>query len=164
MRCARIAGPRSSAAPRRWRSEIVRRSPRSIAARAPGVALLTLVLLFGLWWWSQGSTGSPATDPEGWIDETSGLQWVQLDDLPSEAVEVVLRIESGKPFADTEHDGVVFFNREGLLPDHRVGYYHEYTVPTPGLDTRGARRIVTGDVGELYWTADHYQSFKRILR
>ena len=45
-----------------------------------------------------------------------------------------------------------------------MGYYREYTVPTPGSDDRGARRIVAGDGGELYWTGDHYSSFSRIVR
>jgi ribonuclease T1 len=49
-----------------------------------------------------------------------------------------------------------------LLPDERSGYYHEYTVPTPGASDRGARRIISGSGGELYWTDDHYRSFERI--
>ena len=50
------------------------------------------------------------------------------------------------------------------LPDRERGYYAEYTVETPGLDHRGARRIIAGDGGELYWTEDHYESFERIER
>jgi ribonuclease T1 len=49
-----------------------------------------------------------------------------------------------------------------LLPDEPSGYYHEYTVPTPGSSDRGARRIIQGSGGELYWTDDHYRSFERI--
>jgi ribonuclease T1 len=73
----------------------------------------------------------------------------------------VVLIEAGGPFP-YDRDGVVFENREGLLPARPSGYYHEYTVPTPGADDRGARRIVEGSGGELYWTADHYQTFERI--
>jgi guanyl-specific ribonuclease Sa len=62
----------------------------------------------------------------------------------------------------------VFGNREGLLPDQPRGWYHEYTVPTPGSDDRGARRIITGgpvdDPAAYYWTDDHYRSFEEILR
>jgi ribonuclease T1 len=58
----------------------------------------------------------------------------------------------------------VFENRERLLPDERSGYYHEYTVPTPGESDRGARRIITGSAGELYWTDDHYRTFERVER
>ena len=54
--------------------------------------------------------------------------------------------------------------REEILPDEPRGYYAEYTVPTPGSDDRGARRIVAGEGGELYWTDDHYRSFSSIAR
>ena len=60
--------------------------------------------------------------------------------------------------------GGTFQNREGLLPDRAEGHYREYTVPTPGEDDRGARRIVAGANGERYWTADHYASFAWIAR
>ena len=58
----------------------------------------------------------------------------------------------------------MFQNREGILPDRPTGYYREYTVRTPGASDRGARRIVAGSDGELYWTADHYASFAKIVR
>ena len=57
---------------------------------------------------------------------------------------------------------MVFRNREMILPRQGRGYYREYTVKTPGERTRGARRIVAGRGGELYYTEDHYSSFKRI--
>jgi ribonuclease T1 len=75
----------------------------------------------------------------------------------------VALVDQGGPFP-YDRDGVVFENREGLLPGQRSGYYHEYTVPTPGETDRGARRIITGSAGELYWTDDHYRSFERIQR
>ena len=104
-----------------------------------------------------GSTGSPAVDP------ASGLRIVRLDDLPTEATQVVARIDAGGPFPYRQ-DGVTFENREGLLPDRPSGYYHEYTVPTPGSSDRGPRRIITGREGQMYWTADHYDSFAWIAR
>lgn len=61
-----------------------------------------------------------------------------------------------------EEDGGTFQNREGLLPDRPLGYYSEYTVETPGSLDRGARRLVIGDGGETYYTADHYSSFTEI--
>ncbi|WP_415839444.1 ribonuclease domain-containing protein, partial [Nocardioides zeicaulis] len=79
------------------------------------------------------------------------------------AAETVDLIERGGPFPEPDHDGGVFGNREGLLPDEDDGYYREYTVPTPGSPDRGGRRIIAGDGGELYWTADHYASFARIV-
>ena len=86
---------------------------------------------------------------------------VALSGLPAEARDVVARIHRGGPFA-YERDGSVFGNFEGVLPGRNRGYYREYTVPTPGLAHRGARRIVAGRGGELYYTDDHYRSFRRI--
>jgi ribonuclease T1 len=110
-------------------------------------------------------TTFPSTPPAGeGTDPASGLPVVRLADLPPEAARTVRLIDAGGPFPEPEHDGGTFGNREELLPDEPYGYYREYTVPTPGLETRGARRIVTGGAGELYWTADHYSSFSRIRR
>ena len=82
-------------------------------------------------------------------------------ELPTEAADTVALIEAGGPFP-YDRDGIVFENREGLLPRGASGYYHEYTVPTPGASDRGARRIIEGSGGELYWTDDHYRTFERI--
>ena len=119
---------------------------------------------------SEGLTATgPSTDPtddtggDGGTDPESGLPIVQLSDLPPEAAETLDLIDAGGPFPE-DRDGVTFENREDLLPDHAVGYYKEYTVPTPGSDDRGARRIVVGEAGELYYTGDHYSSFSRIAR
>ncbi|MEU2767736.1 ribonuclease domain-containing protein [Streptomyces diastaticus] len=80
-------------------------------------------------------------------------------DLPAQAHDTLDLIEAGGPFPYPQ-DGTVFQNREGLLPAQSTGYYHEYTVETPGSDNRGARRIVTGSAAdEDYYTADHYASF-----
>jgi ribonuclease T1 len=87
---------------------------------------------------------------------------VRLTDLPREARATVELIQQGGPFPYRK-DGVTFGNRERLLPQARHGYYREYTVFTPGSRDRGARRIVTGSNGELYYTDDHYRSFRRIL-
>lgn len=71
-------------------------------------------------------------------------------------------IANGGPFAHRQ-DGEVFGNREGLLPAKPRGYYHEYTVVTPHLDHRGARRIITGGMPPdvWYYTDDHYRHFRR---
>ncbi|TBR38926.1 MULTISPECIES: ribonuclease domain-containing protein [Dyella] len=81
--------------------------------------------------------------------------------LPTEAAETVGRIVRGGPFPYRQ-DGVIFENREGRLPMQPRGYYHEYTVETPGLDYRGARRIITGGNPpvEYYYTDDHYRTFR----
>ncbi|MFY9315673.1 MAG: ribonuclease domain-containing protein [Burkholderiales bacterium] len=82
--------------------------------------------------------------------------------LPREAIETIALIRQGGPFP-YERDGVVFGNREKLLPARERGWYREYTVRTPGERSRGARRIVAGRDGTLYYTDDHYRSFRRIL-
>ncbi|HRE25630.1 MAG TPA: ribonuclease domain-containing protein [Anaerolineales bacterium] len=61
-----------------------------------------------------------------------------------------------------DNDGAVFQNREGLLPEKERGYYREYVVRTPGLDSVGPQRLVLGAEGEAYYTPDHYASFIRI--
>ncbi|MBE7188343.1 MAG: ribonuclease [Jatrophihabitans endophyticus] len=87
---------------------------------------------------------------------------VALSSLPPQAARTVHLIEAGGPFPYPEDDGIVFHNYEHDLPSEPDGYYHEYTVPTPGADDRGARRIVTGRDGRYWWTGDHYESFERI--
>lgn len=100
----------------------------------------------------------------GDIDPVSGLPWIREEELPSEGRATLALIDQGGPFPFPDKDGSTFGNFEGLLPDHPRGYYHEYTVVTPGSQDRGARRIITGDAGEFYWTEDHYRSFERISR
>lgn len=83
-------------------------------------------------------------------------------DLPSQAYDTLDLIAKGGPYP-YEQDGTVFSNREGVLPSQSSGYYHEYTVKTPGSSTRGARRIVTGEqTQEDYYTSDHYVTFDLI--
>ena len=87
-----------------------------------------------------------------------------------DAANIRLRVDSGydlipanRELAGAEIELVDLPNREGRLPKHPRGYYREYTVPTPALRDRGPRRIVTGRYGELYYTDDHYRSFRRII-
>jgi ribonuclease T1 len=84
------------------------------------------------------------------------------DFMPAEAVATVGRILRGGPHPHAQ-DGGVFGNREGLLPQRPRGHYREYTVATPGIGHRGARRIVTGGdpPREWFYTDDHYGSFRR---
>ncbi|MGZ4445064.1 MAG: ribonuclease domain-containing protein [Nocardioides sp.] len=141
--------------------------PRTSPHRPTGAAALALVLLLAVGIWllagrDPGSqTGTP--DPTTSLDPASGLPWVDVSDLPPEAVDELRLIDAGGPFRH-DQDGQTFGNFEGLLPAHARGYYAEYTVETPGSSDRGARRIIAGDGGEYYWTPDHYQSFDRIRR
>lgn len=91
---------------------------------------------------------------------------VELPSLPAEARKTHRLIHQGGPFPYAK-DGIVFGNRERLLPKARRGFYREYTVPTPGASDRGARRIVCGGQAPqrpdvCYYTQDHYASFRRI--
>ena len=98
---------------------------------------------------------TPTRGPPATID---GLPTILSADLPSEALDTLDLIDRGGPFPFSR-DGVVFQNRERLLPRQPQGYYLEYTVITPGSSDRGARRIIAGEAGERYYTDDHYDSF-----
>ncbi|MBB2892547.1 ribonuclease domain-containing protein [Flexivirga oryzae] len=92
-----------------------------------------------------------------------GMATVAVADLPPQARTTMALIKAGGPFP-YHQDGVVFQNRERLLPHESSGYYHEYTVETPGSADRGARRIIAARDGTLYYTSDHYESFQRIVQ
>jgi ribonuclease T1 len=81
--------------------------------------------------------------------------------LPPEADDTLALIDQGGPYPYPQDDGV-FQNREGVLPAEATGYYHEYTVITPGSPDRGARRIVTAESGTDYYTSDHYATFDAV--
>ena len=87
-------------------------------------------------------------------------------ELTGEGQETYRAIRKGGPFP-FEKDGVVFGNRERLLPPQKRGFYREYTVITPGERNRGSRRIVCGGPARTpevcYYTADHYASFRQIV-
>ncbi|MGD8200501.1 ribonuclease domain-containing protein [Ornithinimicrobium sp. W1679] len=115
--------------------------------------------------------GTAGDDDAAGADEPRGVDtrdWDGIDAcwddvLPDELDEVADDVEDGGPFSYPGKDGSTFGNFEGFLPDESRGYYREYTVETPGLDHRGARRIVTGggaaDPEVWYYTDDHYESF-----
>ena len=94
-----------------------------------------------------------------------GLGTVAVGDLPAEARQTLALIREGGPYP-YEKDGTVFGNYERKLPRQRRGYYTEYTVRTPRVRSRGARRIIAGGRDgrptEFYYTDDHYQTFRRI--
>ena len=89
------------------------------------------------------------------------IKTVAASSLPIQARDTIAEIKTGGPYPYSQ-DGGVFGNHEHLLPAESGGYYHEYTVPTPGASSRGTRRIITGKNGEFYYTADHYNSFQRV--
>ncbi|HEX3790920.1 MAG TPA: ribonuclease domain-containing protein, partial [Pseudonocardiaceae bacterium] len=90
---------------------------------------------------------------------TTGLRAEPLSALPGQAAQTYRLILAGGPFPYPKNDGVVYQNRSRALPAEPSGYYHEYTVPTPGSTDRGARRLITGAAHQLYYTGNHYSTF-----
>lgn len=130
-----------------------------LGARAASIKLvLTGFLLLA------ASTAVPAHSKESVA--TDSLKTVAVAELPEQGVQTHRLIQVGGPFP-YDKDGVVFGNRERLLPEHKRGYYREYTVRTPGVRHRGVRRIVCGGQPRTpdacYYSNDHYASFRRIV-
>jgi ribonuclease T1 len=100
-----------------------------------------------------------------WVGAQAGgpprIGAVDVSALPREAQQTLSLVAQGGPFPYPK-DGTVFGNFEKRLPVRERGYYREYTVPTPSSRDRGARRIIAGRGGELYYTDDHYRTFRRI--
>lgn len=108
------------------------------------------------------STGrTTPSSPTGERTPHSGLPTIAASELPREGRETLRLIHRGGPFP-YDRDGITFQNRERILPAQPRGYYAEYTVPTPGESDRGARRLVAGDDGDVYFTDDHYRSFRQV--
>jgi len=126
--------------------------------------LLWLVLLVGaaLFWNHRAPPSSSTLAPERTATTVAARASILPAFLPAEAHATLDRIARGGPFEHNQ-DGGVFGNYEGLLPKQPRGYYHEYTVETPGARNRGARRIITGGTPPVAWyyTDDHYRSFRR---
>ena len=57
--------------------------------------------------------------------------------------------------------GSYFGNYEGLLPSKDGRIYTECDIDTLGETSRGAKRIVFSNDGLIYYTEDHYESFRR---
>ena len=101
----------------------------------------------------------PKLRPDGY-SQTADSHGTHL--LPVEARQTYRLVLEGGPYPYPQDDQV-FGNREGLLPAAQPGRYREYTVPTPGSDDRGARRLVVADDGSAYYTDDHYASFREVI-
>lgn len=126
--------------------------------RALSVILLSLASTLGAPVMAKGPAPADAKTAETTIAAAQ---------LPEQGQKILALIHQGGPFR-YDKDGTVFGNRERLLPRQPRGYYREYTVRTPGVSHRGARRIVCG--GQVptrpdacYYTEDHYASFRRIV-
>ncbi|MGK5529969.1 ribonuclease domain-containing protein [Streptomyces sp. URMC 129] len=132
---------------------------RIVRAGALGALLSTLLLGGQVTQATASDAPTPTTSATAIAVAPLAFGDICYSDLPPEAHDTLDLIEAGGPFPYPQ-DGGTFYNREGLLPSQPTGYYHEYTVETPGSSTRGERRIVTGESHqEDYYTADHYESF-----
>ena len=131
--------------------------------------LVFVLVLLAVWWLQPGRDKSvppvaaPAVATAPAIAEVheSAAQALPAF-LPAEAHDTLALIARGGPYPHRQDDSV-FGNRERRLPQKPRGYYREYTVETPGLGHRGARRIITGGQPplEYYYTDDHYDSFRQ---
>ena len=93
----------------------------------------------------------------------SNLPTIDVADLPPEAVATLALIDQGGPYP-FKQDGTIFGNFEHRLPERERGYYREFTVVTPGENDRGRRRLIAGTAGDIYYTDDHYDTFRQVLR
>lgn len=126
-------------------------------------SLLALAIVVAAILWNRLATTPPSHAPVSTPAATASADGVTLPSfLPTEARDTLALIARGGPFPHSQ-DGVVFGNYEHLLPEQPRGYYHEYTVETPGARTRGTRRIITGGTppAVYYYTDDHYRSFRQ---
>ncbi|MFF4161428.1 ribonuclease domain-containing protein [Streptomyces sp. NPDC001678] len=120
--------------------------------RLGALAAVAATLLFGT-----PAVAAPSAAPA--VVAVQSVGDICYSELPSQAHDTIRLIDQGGPFP-YPRDGIVFSNREGVLPKQSSGYYHEYTVITPGSPDRGARRVITGKGShEDYYTADHYRTF-----
>jgi ribonuclease T1 len=121
------------------------------------------LVLIGLLWVSAIFAGPAHSRQEV---TTGPIGTMSQAELPRQGIETYTLIFQGGPFP-YDKDGVVFGNRERILPAKTRGYYREYTVKTPSSRNRGARRIVCGgpvtQPDACYYTADHYASFRKIV-
>src|SRR5581483_10982346 len=128
-----------------------------------GLAVLVFAVLAVMGYCTRVSTrdSPPQTVPAS--TPASGLPTVKVGQLPKEAAQTLALIDKGGPYP-YDRDGITFANQEKLLPKRPNGYYKEYTLPTPGERDRGARRLIVGKDGDVYYTDDHYASFRQVLR
>ena len=138
-------------------SSRVRWLTKHMLASAVAVSLLGVALF------STGLVHSKGPTPEN-VNTTA----IAVAQLPSQGQDMLKLIYAGGPFK-FDKDGVVFGNRERILPAQTRGFYREYTVKTPGERTRGAKRIVCGGArptapDACYYSDDHYASFRKITQ
>lgn len=138
------------------------RARRVRRIRRPLLALIALVVALAV---GYGVRALQSHDPAPRsTSATVNAPATPLAALPPQVGQTLRLVDRGGPFPYPGNDGAVFHNAEHRLPRQPDGYYREYTVPTPGSEDRGARRLIIGRNGEVYYTGDHYESFVRVAR
>jgi ribonuclease T1 len=133
-----------------------------------GVVVLAVLVAAGLGFLHSGQSSPVGGTPgpavsAGTGTPRSGLPTVAVADLPVQARDTLALIDRGGPYPYRQ-DNTVFTNVERILPIRAAGYYHEYTVVTPGSADRGTRRLVVGGQGDIFYTGDHYATFRQVVR
>ncbi|GAA1976349.1 ribonuclease domain-containing protein [Amycolatopsis minnesotensis] len=90
--------------------------------------------------------GTPNPTPK--CGDTAGVAKVKLSTLSSAAKSAVEQAKSGAA-------GTVYENREGVLPKCDAGYYHLFNAGDQD-------RVISGKGGEIFYTPDHYATFKLV--
>jgi ribonuclease T1 len=146
-------------------NRIAQKEPAVSVSRLTSVLLLVL-LVGALLFWNRHAAPPPSMVSQGNVTLPAAVNCPAARTnlptfMPPEACVTLALIMQGGPFPYSQ-DGVVFGNYEGLLPQQPRGYYHEYTVETPGARNRATRRIITGGTPPqvFYYTGDHYRSFQ----
>lgn len=138
-------------------------SGRSRLGRLPALVFVALLIVMAVWLHGPPDLGGTAlrTGPVAITPPVKSRAGDLPAFLPREAHDTLALIARGGPFPHPQDNGV-FGNREGHLPQRERGFYREYTVETPGIAHRGARRIITGGKPPrlYYYTDDHYDSFR----
>lgn len=146
--------------------------------------ILTVLLLLGVWF--LGGTDTESAPPEVPVSPTGYSEGMVIDEdgwyysafdvslylynygkLPENFITKEEARKLGWEGGSVEKvapgyaiGGDVFENREGLLPDAGGRIYYECDVDTKGADSRGAHRLVFSNDGLIYYTWDHYETFK----
>jgi guanyl-specific ribonuclease Sa len=130
--------------------------------RRPLLALIALVLALAVGYAVKAAQSDHPSPRHPATATVAPSQSAPLSSLPKQVAQTLALIERDGPFPYPRNDGAVFHNNEHALPSEPDSYYREYTVTTPGSADRGARRLIAGKNGELYYTANHYASFVRV--
>jgi guanyl-specific ribonuclease Sa len=123
---------------------------------AASLAIVVLTLLA-----VRNRRDAPQESPAAQQQEKERHETSAQPSIDKDVAATLARIDAGKRL-EFRHDGAVFENRERRLPHKPAGYYREWVHPTPGVEGPGARRIVTGEQREAWYTRDHYETFERV--